>query len=133
MTPRATVAIVEDDLSVRRGLDRFLRSAGYTVEAFSSAAGFLARGPAADPECLVLDVSMPEQSGLNLLAELRAAGRDIPVIFITGQGDTATAERAMKTGAYEFLTKPFDGELLLAAIQRATAKAPTGSRPGGLS
>jgi FixJ family two-component response regulator len=123
------VAVVEDDPSVRRGLERLLRSAGLRVETFSSGSAFLERTGAADPDCLVLDVSLPGQSGLSLLDGMRARGRDIPVIFITGHGDTMTVAHAMKAGAYEFLIKPFDGEELLAAIRRATAApalAPSG-------
>jgi len=129
-TRRPLVAVVEDDPSVRRGVERLLRSAALSVETFSSGSAFLARTGAANPDCLVLDVSLPEQSGLSLLDGLRARGLDIPVIFITGHGDTLTVGQAMKAGAYEFLVKPFDGEALLAAIRRATSKpAPASTEP----
>jgi FixJ family two-component response regulator len=121
-TRQPLVAVVEDDPSVRRGLERLLRSAALRVETFASGSAFLARTGAANPDCLVLDVSLPEQSGLSLLDGLRARGLDIPVIFITGHGDTLTAGQAMRAGAYEFLIKPFDGEAMLAAIRRATSK-----------
>ncbi len=125
----ATVAVVDDDLSVRRGLERLLMAAGYRVETFASAREFLARAAAARPGCLVLDVSMPSQSGLHLHDALVAGGYDIPVIFITGAGDVATASRAMKAGAAEFLSKPFDDEVLLRAVEHATARSrpPRGS------
>ena len=118
-----TVAVVDDDFSVRRGLGRLLRSAGYRVETFSSAQEFLARNGSVQPACLVLDVSMPGQSGLQVHEALRADGYEIPVIFITGHGDVATAARAMKAGAAEFLSKPFDDEVLLRAVEHATAKS----------
>lgn len=120
-TRQPLVAVVEDDPSVRRGLERLLRSAAVRVETFSSGSAFLARTGTANPDCLVLDVSLPEQNGLSFLEGLRAHGLDIPVIFITGHGDAFNVGRAMKAGAYEFLIKPFDGEALLDAIRRATA------------
>jgi FixJ family two-component response regulator len=119
----ATVAVVDDDLSVRRGLERLLISAGYRVETFASAREFFARVTAARPGCLVVDVSMPRQSGLHLHDELVAGGYDIPVIFITGAGDMATPNRAMKAGAAAFLSKPFDDEVLLRAVEHATARS----------
>jgi two-component system response regulator FixJ len=116
------VAIVDDDVSVRRGLERLLRSAGYRVESFSSARDFLERAGSLAPVCLLLDVSMPGQSGPRLHDDLLARGHDIPVIFITGHGDTAMADHAAKAGVYEFLTKPFEAAVLFRAIERATAK-----------
>ena len=119
-----TVAVVDDDASVRRGLERLLRSAGYRVETYASAREFFARsGPAQRPGCLVLDVSMPGQSGLHLHDALVAGGYDIPVIFITGHGDVAMASRAMRAGAAEFLSKPFDEVVLIRAVEQATASS----------
>ena len=118
-----TVAVVDDDLSVRRGLARLLRSAGYRVETFSSAREFLACAGSRRPDCLLLDVSMPGQSGLQLYDDLVARGQNIPVIFITGHGDAAMAARAMKAGAADFLSKPFDDKVLLRAVEQATAKS----------
>jgi FixJ family two-component response regulator len=118
-----TVAVVDDDLSVRRGLERLLRSAGYRAETFSSAREFLARAGSWRPGCLLLDVSMPGQTGMHLHEELVASGQDIPVIFITGHGDAAMAARAMEAGAAGFLSKPFDDEALLRAIEQATSKS----------
>jgi len=122
------VVIVDDDVSVRRGLERLLRSAGYRVESFSSPSDFLARDDSFVPLCLLLDVSMPGQSGPRFHDDLLARGYDIPVIFITGHGDTARADHAAKAGAYDFLTKPFEAGVLFRAIERATAKA--GTLPG---
>ena len=118
----ATVLVVDDDASVRRGLGRLLRAAGYRVELFASAQEFLERGDPAGPRCLVLDVRMPGQSGLELHEQLVAAGRDIPVIFITGHGDIPMAVQAMKAGAADFLAKPFDDAVLLTAVEQALAR-----------
>jgi FixJ family two-component response regulator len=119
----ATVLVVDDDPSVRRGLERLLRSAGYRVETFESARAVLQRGDLDSGACLVLDVRMPGQSGLELHEVLRAGGHHIPVIFITGHGDIPMAVRAMKTGAVDFLPKPFDDEALLDAVRRALTRA----------
>ena len=115
----ATVCIVDDDSSVRRGLERLLRSAGYRVETFASAREFLDRGDLDGLGCLVVDVRMPGESGLDLQQTLADQGRAIPMIFITGHGDIAMAVRAMKMGAVDFLTKPFDDQVLLDAVQQA--------------
>jgi FixJ family two-component response regulator len=112
-----TVFIVDDDDSVRRGLARLLRSAGYQVATFASAREYLARGDYA-AGCLVLDVRMPGQSGLELHDLLVEAGHDIPVVFITGHGDMPMAMRALKSGA-DFLLKPVDALALLNAVQQA--------------
>jgi FixJ family two-component response regulator len=119
-----TVFVVDDDLSVRRGLERLLRLAGYRVETFTSAREFLARVAPDGPSCLVLDVRMPEQNGFDLHEALAARGRPLPVIFITGHGDIPMAVRAMKAGAVDFLTKPFDVEALFHAVRQALARAP---------
>jgi len=118
----ATVVVVDDDASVRRGLERLLGCAGYNVESFASARDFLARGDYDRPGCLVLDVRMPGQSGLDLHRVLVESHHDIPVIFITGHGDIPMAVRAMKAGAVDFLPKPFDAQALLDAIERALVK-----------
>ena len=115
----ATVCIVDDDSSVRRGLERLLRSAGYRVETFASACAFLERGDLDGLGCLVVDVRMPGESGLDLQQTLADQGRAIPMIFITGHGDISMAVRAMKMGAVDFLTKPFDDQVLLDAVQQA--------------
>lgn len=116
------VAVIDDDLSVRRGLDRLLRSAGYRVATFASARDFLEHSGYDGLACLVIDVSMPGQSGLDLHEMLSGAGHDIPVVFVTGHGDISMAVRAMKAGAVDFLPKPFDDRTFLDAVQRAIAK-----------
>ena len=118
-TPRATVFVVDDDESVREALGGLLRSAGYAVETFASAQEFLARPPADLPGCLVLDVGLPDLSGLDLQQRMADMNREIPIVFITGRGDVPTSVRAMKAGAVEFLTKPFGERDLLDAIGQA--------------
>ena len=115
----ATIFVVDDDPSIRRSLERLLRAAGYTVETFVSARQFLERGDLAAPGCLVLDVRMPGQSGLDLQQVLEVAGHRIPVIFITGHADLPLAQQAMQAGAVGLLAKPFDGQELLDTIGRA--------------
>jgi FixJ family two-component response regulator len=117
------VFVIDDDPSVRRSLARLFRSAGYAVETYPSAVEFLQSesGPPR-PGCIVLDIRMPELDGLDLQEEL--AGRDyaLPIVFITGHGDIPTAVIAMKKGAVDFLSKPFDDEELLRAVQSALAR-----------
>jgi FixJ family two-component response regulator len=114
-----TVFVVDDDASMRRGLERLLRSFGYAVEGYASATAFLARPPATDIACLVLDLRMPGMDGLDLQGRLAARGDDLPVVFVSGHGDVQSSVRAMKAGALDFLTKPFDESVLRAAIERA--------------
>ena len=114
-----TVFVVDDDPSVRDALRGLLRSAGFAVETFASAREFLARPPSDLPGCLVLDVGLPDLSGLDLQQRLADMSRTIPIVFITGQGDIPTSVRAMKAGAVEFLTKPFGERDLFAAIRQA--------------
>jgi FixJ family two-component response regulator len=113
------VFVVDDDPSVRKSLTRLIAAAGYVVEGFGSAREFLARAPVSGPCCLVLDIRMPGISGLDLQKTLAQAVHRIPVVFITGHGDVPMSVNAMKAGAVDFLTKPFDAEELLDAIQRA--------------
>ena len=117
--PEAAVFVVDDDASVRDALRGLLRSAGFAVETFASAREFLARPPSDLPGCLVLDVGLPDLSGLDLQQRLADMSRTIPIVFITGQGDIPTSVRAMKAGAVEFLTKPFGERDLFAAIRQA--------------
>jgi FixJ family two-component response regulator len=117
-----TVFVVDDDVSVRESLELLLRFEGWRPETFASAREFLARPRALTPSCLVLDVSLPDLSGLDLQG-LVADRVDMPVIFITGHADIPTTVRAMKAGAVEFLTKPFDDEVLLAAIRHAIGRS----------
>lgn len=131
MTPAAgTVFVVDDDPSIRRSLERLLRSAGRSVQTFVSARQFLEGGDFDAPGCLVLDVRMPGQSGLDLQQVLEAAGLDIPVIFITGHADEPLAEQAMQAGAVDLLAKPFDGQALLDAVDRALRRRDSRARPG---
>jgi FixJ family two-component response regulator len=123
LTPDAPlVFVVDDNPSVRKSLHRLLAVAGYTVEAFASAREFLTREPSKVPCCLVLDVRMPGLSGIDLQEALAAAGRRMPIVFVTGHVDVPTSVKAMKGGAVDLLTKPIDAEELLDAIARAVAK-----------
>ena len=115
----AVIAIVDDDLSVREGLSSLIRSAGWRVETFASAQEFLARPRAETPSCLVLDLQMPGLSGLDLQKRMGAVGLEIPIVFLTGHGNIPASVQAMKAGAVEFLTKPFDDQELLRAVQEA--------------
>lgn len=119
------VFVIDDDLSVRRGLERLLRAAGYQVETFASARDFLDRADCARAACLVLDVRMPGQSGLELYEALVSGGYRIPAVFITGHADVPMAVRAMKTGAVDFLPKVFDEDTFLTAVRAAIARWPT--------
>jgi len=113
---------VDDDASVREALSSLIRSVGLRVEAFASAQEFLAHPQADAPSCLVLDVQLPGLSGLDLQQELAKADIQIPIVFLTGHGDIPTSVRAIKAGALEFLTKPFNDEDLLDAIQQGIAR-----------
>jgi FixJ family two-component response regulator len=117
--PKAMVFVVDDDVSVREGLGSLIRSARLNVQTFASAQEFLARPRADVPSCLVLDVRLPGLSGLDLQKRMAEVNIEIPIVFITGHGDVPTSVRAMKAGAVEFLTKPFDDRDLLDAIQQA--------------
>lgn len=113
------VGVVDDDQSVRRGLRRLFRSAGYAAETFASAEDYLARELFEGPICLVLDVRMPGLNGLGLQKELEARGGCEQIIFITGHKDVPTATQAMKNGAVDFLLKPFDSDELIEAVKNA--------------
>jgi FixJ family two-component response regulator len=114
----AVVFVVDDDISVRESLELLIKSAGWQPETFASAQDFLARPRVSRPCCLVLDVTLPGLNGLELQQQL-AERTDMPIIFITGHGDVPMSVRAMKAGAIEFLTKPFNDEVLLKAIRGA--------------
>jgi len=116
---KAIVFVVDDDLSVREGLERLLHAAGWEVETFPSAQEFLAHRKEDIPSCLVLDVGLPGLSGLDLQKRILEANREIPIVFITGHKDVPTSVRAMKAGAVEFLVKPFSEDDLLDAIRQA--------------
>jgi FixJ family two-component response regulator len=123
MTAEAPVVhIVDDDPSVRKSLARLVTAAGYRVQTFGSAQDYLARQPSGGPSCLVLDVRMPGLTGLELQQALAGKEHRAAIVFITGHGDIAMGVTAMKAGAVDFLTKPFSGQDLLDAIQRALGK-----------
>ena len=114
-----TVFVVDDDISVRESLELLIRCAGWQPETFASAQEFLARPRALGPSCLVLDVTLPDLSGLDLQRRVAAERTEMPIIFITAYGDVPMSVQAMKAGADEFLTKPFSDEVLLTAIGNA--------------
>jgi FixJ family two-component response regulator len=116
---QSIVFVIDDDESVRESLKSLLRSAGARVELFGSAAGFLKSRLPDTASCLVLDIRMPGENGLDFQEKIAEAGIRIPVIFITGHGDIPMSVRAMKAGAVEFLTKPFRDQDLLDAVQVA--------------
>ena len=113
----STVLVIDDDPDLRESVGRLLRSLGLDAQLFASIPDFLKSDPPDGPTCLVLDVRLPGQSGLDLQRELAAANRELPIIFITGHGDIPMSVQAMKGGAIEFLTKPFRDQELLDAIQ----------------
>lgn len=113
------IAVVDDDQSVVKSLARMLRVAGYAVETFGSAGEFLASLPTALPQCLVLDVHMPEISGLELQDRLAAQESCVPVIFMTAYDTPQTRERIHHVGGFGLLLKPFANEALLCAIREA--------------
>jgi FixJ family two-component response regulator len=114
---KPTVLVIDDDPNLRASIARLLRSLDMDTQSFASISDFLKSVPPDGPTCLVLDVRLPDQSGLDLQRELAAAHRELPIIFITGHGDIPMTVQAMKGGAIEFLTKPFRDQDLLDAIQ----------------
>jgi FixJ family two-component response regulator len=114
---KSTVLVIDDDAELRASVGRLLRSLDLDAQLFASISDFLKSDPPDGPTCLVLDVRLPGQSGLDLQRELAAANRALPIIFITGHGDIPMSVQAMKGGAIEFLTKPFRDQDLLDAIQ----------------
>ena len=116
------VLVVDDDPSVRRGLDRLLRAAGYRVEAFASGQELLDGADLEAAGCLILDVRLPGLNGLDLQETLAKGGSTVPIIFITGHGDAAMNLRALKAGAVDFLQKPFDERALLEAVRGALTR-----------
>lgn len=119
MKSEATLFVVDDDASVRKALSRLLGTAGYKVEVFESAEAFLGRDVPAGAGCLVLDLKMPRLSGLELQTRLERLGSVLPIVFLTAHGGVPDTVRAMKQGAVNFLLKPVDDEVLLAAIGEA--------------
>ena len=117
------VFVVDSDASVRESLEQLINAAGWRAETFASAQEFLARPRSFVPSCLILDVTLPDLSGLELQERIAAERTDMPVIFLTGIADVAMTVKAMKRGALEFLTKPFDAEVLLIVIQQAIRRS----------
>lgn len=117
------VFVVDDDVSVRESLELLIRAGGWQPEIFESALEFLDRPRIAAPSCLLLDLEMPGVNGLELQKRLAADRTDLPIIFITGHGDVPLTVEAMKRGAVEFLTKPFDDQVLLEAVASALERS----------
>jgi FixJ family two-component response regulator len=117
------VFVVDDDISVRESLELLISFAGWQPKLFASAEEFLAHPRVPVPSCLILDVSLPDLNGLELQKLIASDRTDMPIIFITGHGDIPMTVQAMKAGAVEFLTKPFNDEVLLSAIQHALERS----------
>lgn len=122
MTSSQVVHVIDDDAGVRDSLAFLLATAGLTVRTYESAVAFLAVLPGAEDGCIVTDVRMPEIDGIELQRRLRAQGNTLPVVVMTGHGDVALAVAAMKAGAIDFIEKPFDDEVLLAAVRAALTR-----------
>ena len=123
MTDVPIVFVVDDDADVRESLQALIRVGGWRAETFASASAFLTRPRTVAPSCLVLDVSLPDLSGLELQERIAGERADMPIIFITGFGDVPMTVKAMKAGAVEFLTKPFGHETLLSAVAQAIERS----------
>jgi len=118
-----TVVVVDDDISIRESLELLIQNEGWQPALFESAHEFLARLPTVFPSCLILDVNLPDLSGLDIQQRITDEKSSTPIIFITGYGDIPTSVRAMKAGAAEFLTKPLDGEVIIRAIRDAVLRS----------
>src|SRR5215468_10038525 len=121
--PRPIVFVVDDDVSVRESLELLIRYEGWQPEIFASGDEFLSRSRPIVPSCLILDLSLPGLSGLDLQKRIANERTDMPIIFITGHGDIPSTVQAMKAGAVEFLTKPFTDDALLSAIRHALERS----------
>jgi FixJ family two-component response regulator len=120
---KPTVVVVDDDISVRQSLELLIQDEGWQPALFESAQEFLAQLPTVVPSCLILDVNLPDLSGLDIQQRICDEKSSTPIIFITGFGDIPTSVRAMKAGAAEFLTKPFDDAILIGAIRDAVLRS----------
>lgn len=120
---RSLVYVIDDDESMRRSIKRLLKAHGFEAETFPSADEFLCLPRAARPSCLVLDLSLPGMSGIDLQKEMERRNLNLPIVFITGHGDIPTSVEAMKGGAIDFLPKPFSSKALIEAVERAMARA----------
>lgn len=123
MQPKPTVLIVDDDEAMRHSLRWLIESIGLSVETYSSAVKFLESVELDGPGCLILDVRMPGKSGLDLQAELAECATSLPIIILTGHGDVSMAVRSLKAGAFDFIEKPFNDQVLLDRIQEALAES----------
>jgi FixJ family two-component response regulator len=128
---RPIVVVVDDDISVRESMELLIENEGWHPELFKSAQEFLARLPDVVPRCLILDVNLPDLSGLDIQQRVSNEKCLIPIIFITGYGDIPTSVRAMKAGAAEFLTKPINPEILLQAIREAVLRSEANAKREG--
>lgn len=126
-----TVVVVDDDISVRESLELLIQNEGWQPALFDSAQAFLARLPSVVPSCLILDVNLPDLSGLDIQQRISDEKSSTPIIFITGYGDVPTSVRAMKAGAAEFLTKPLDDQILIRAIREAVRRGQANLRRAG--
>jgi FixJ family two-component response regulator len=118
-----TVVVVDDDVSVRESLELLIQSEGWEPALFESAREFLNHLPSVAPSCLILDVNLPDLSGLDIQQQMSDEKFSTPIIFITGYDDVPTSVRAMKAGAAEFLTKPLDDDILIGAIREAVIRS----------
>jgi FixJ family two-component response regulator len=121
--PTPVIFVVDDDVSVREGLGSLIRSAGWRVVLLASAREFLAHPPVDAPSCVVLDLQLPDLSGLDLQRQMAEAHNDIPIVFISGHGDIPSSVKAIKAGAVEFLTKPLVDADLVDSVEQALARA----------
>jgi two-component system, LuxR family, response regulator FixJ len=124
MSAERTIHVVDDDAAVRRSLELLLGSMGFITVSYAAPDSFLLAASGLTDGCVLLDVKMPGVGGLEVQSMLKAIGFALPIIVITGQGDIHTAVRSMKAGAFDFLEKPYEGEVLLAAIEAALAASP---------
>ena len=121
--PGSLVFLIDDDPSVRKGVSRLLRSAGYRSEAFESASDFLAREQHSGPACVIVDVRIPGMNGMDFQETLIQRRREEQLVFITGHGDISMCAQAMKSGAVDFLSKPFRDDVLLQCVERALMRS----------
>ena len=126
MPAERTIHVVDDDAAVRRSLELLLGSMGFITISYAAPNSFLLAAPGLTDGCVLLDVKMPGIGGLEVQARLKTIGFALPIIVITGQGDIQTAVRSMKAGAFDFLEKPYEDEVLLRAIEAALATTPHG-------
>ena len=129
---KPTVVVVDDDISVRESLELLIENEGWHPALFESAEAFLTRLPTLVPSCLILDVNLPDLSGLDIQQRITEEKFSTPIIFITGYGDIPTSVRAMKAGAAEFLTKPLDDEIVIQAIREAVLRSQANLKQEGV-